>query len=112
MFARPTLRLATRLAGVAQLVEQLIRNQQVVGSSPTAGSNLNTLRGLTVSELGLDDPIIMRKPRIAHRPTLQELTTQFIDGSHSDSGRHRQRLCVGSFRTISTRLDSNEPIRR
>jgi hypothetical protein len=28
----------TKLAGVAQLVEQLIRNQQVVGSSPTAGS--------------------------------------------------------------------------
>jgi hypothetical protein len=27
-----------RPAGVAQLVEQLIRNQQVVGSSPTAGS--------------------------------------------------------------------------
>jgi hypothetical protein len=26
-------------AGVAQLAEQLIRNQQVVGSSPTAGSN-------------------------------------------------------------------------
>jgi hypothetical protein len=26
-------------AGVAQLVEQLIRNQQVVGSSPTAGSS-------------------------------------------------------------------------
>ena len=25
-------------AGVAQLAEQLIRNQQVVGSSPTAGS--------------------------------------------------------------------------
>jgi hypothetical protein len=30
----------TRLAGVAQLVEQLIRNQQVVGSSPTAGSKI------------------------------------------------------------------------
>ena len=29
-----------RLAGVAQLVEQLIRNQQVVGSSPTAGSKI------------------------------------------------------------------------
>jgi hypothetical protein len=27
-----------RAGGVAQLVEQLIRNQQVVGSSPTAGS--------------------------------------------------------------------------
>jgi hypothetical protein len=27
-------------AGVAQLVEQLIRNQQVIGSSPIAGSNL------------------------------------------------------------------------
>ena len=27
-----------RIAGLAQLVEQLICNQQVVGSSPTAGS--------------------------------------------------------------------------
>ena len=27
------------LAGVAQLVEQLIRNQQVRGSNPRAGSN-------------------------------------------------------------------------
>jgi hypothetical protein len=26
-------------AGVAQLVEQLIRNQQVIGSSPIAGSS-------------------------------------------------------------------------
>ena len=30
-------------AGVAQLVEQLIRNQQVIGSSPIAGSNLRSL---------------------------------------------------------------------
>ena len=29
-------------AGVAQLVEQLIRNQQVVGSSPTAVSSLRS----------------------------------------------------------------------
>jgi hypothetical protein len=28
-------------AGVAQLVEQLIRNQQVIGSSPIAGSSHN-----------------------------------------------------------------------
>ena len=28
-------------AGIAQLVEQLICNQQVVGSNPTAGSMLN-----------------------------------------------------------------------
>jgi hypothetical protein len=28
-------------AGIAQLVEQLICNQQVVGSNPTAGSLLN-----------------------------------------------------------------------
>ena len=27
-------------AGIAQLVEQLICNQQVVGSNPTAGSSL------------------------------------------------------------------------
>ncbi len=32
-------RTTPRLAGVAQLVEQLIRNQQVVSSSLTAGSN-------------------------------------------------------------------------
>ncbi len=30
----------SRLAGVAQLVEQLIRNQQVRGSSPRAGSKI------------------------------------------------------------------------
>ena len=43
-----------RLAGVAQLVEQLIRNQQVVGSSPTAGSTFpNVFDGLRV----VPDPI-------------------------------------------------------
>jgi hypothetical protein len=31
-------------AGIAQLVEQLICNQQVVGSNPTAGSNLKLLK--------------------------------------------------------------------
>ena len=36
--------LSFRRAGVAQLVEQLIRNQQVVGSSPTAGSSLSKVR--------------------------------------------------------------------
>jgi hypothetical protein len=30
-------------AGIAQLVEQLICNQQVVGSNPTAGFRLNVL---------------------------------------------------------------------
>jgi hypothetical protein len=29
-------------AGVAQLVEQLIRNQQVIGSSPIAGSRITS----------------------------------------------------------------------
>ena len=33
------------LAGVAQLVEQLIRNQQVRGSSPRAGSKILKLHG-------------------------------------------------------------------
>ena len=37
--ARRLRRSHSRLAGVAQLVEQLIRNQQVLGSSPSAGSN-------------------------------------------------------------------------
>ena len=36
-------------AGVAQLVEQLIRNQQVLGSSPSAGSNkINDLRAFAI----------------------------------------------------------------
>ena len=38
--------LIPKAAGVAQLVEQLIRNQQVSGSSPLAGSNrINNLQG-------------------------------------------------------------------
>src|SRR6266446_3876173 len=32
-------------AGIAQLVEQLICNQQVVGSNPTAGSSPESFRG-------------------------------------------------------------------
>ena len=35
---------ATHQAGVAQLVEQLICNHQVVGSSPITGSNINLIR--------------------------------------------------------------------
>jgi hypothetical protein len=35
----PVATYAHRPAGVAQSVEQLIRNQQVIGSSPIAGSN-------------------------------------------------------------------------
>jgi hypothetical protein len=38
-------------AGVAQLVEQLIRNQQVRGSSPRAGSNKITYKRLMLDEL-------------------------------------------------------------
>ena len=34
---------STLLADVAQLVEQLIRNQQVIGSSPIVGSIPNSL---------------------------------------------------------------------
>ena len=48
----------TRLrAGVAQLVEQLIRNQQVLGSSPSAGSKITNktkiLDGANLPEVGL-----------------------------------------------------------
>jgi hypothetical protein len=40
------------LAGVAQLVEQLIRNQQVGGSSPLAGSNnTQSIQGSWLSTL-------------------------------------------------------------
>ena len=40
-------------AGVAQLVEQLIRNQQVSGSSPLAGSNVfNELQGSSAAVAG------------------------------------------------------------
>jgi hypothetical protein len=36
---------AAFFAGIAQLVEQLICNQQVVGSNPTAGSSPESFRG-------------------------------------------------------------------
>jgi hypothetical protein len=48
---------ASRLAGVAQLVEQPIRNRQVIGSSPIAGSsfpNMLSARPRTVSGCGAD----------------------------------------------------------
>ena len=41
-------------AGVAQLVEQLIRNQQVSGSSPLAGSNLALIKRAA------SGPVLMR----------------------------------------------------
>jgi hypothetical protein len=43
----------SRLAGVAQSVAQLIRNQQVVGSIPTAGSR--KIKGLWVVPIALFD---------------------------------------------------------
>src|SRR6476659_5987793 len=73
-------------AGVAQLVEQLIRNQQVVGSSPTAGSKHNQAltgsgdsvfgvvggygqeRAVFVSELQIRDTSGIEAPSIS-RPT-------------------------------------------
>ena len=39
----PTRNVQTERADVAQLVEQLIRNQQVIGSSPIVGSSLARL---------------------------------------------------------------------
>ncbi len=42
-----------RLAGVAQLVEQLICNQQVVGSTPIASSNFHvSVSGLVLFNQG------------------------------------------------------------
>ena len=46
----------TRLhAGVAQLVEQLIRNQQVLGSSPSAGSTESMATGGVCQSAGCCD---------------------------------------------------------
>jgi hypothetical protein len=39
-------------AGVAQLVEQLIRNQQVLGSSPSAGSKKTSIESAFIYILG------------------------------------------------------------
>jgi hypothetical protein len=44
---RATRRFTEVSAGIAQLVEQLICNQQVVGSNPTAGSLVN--RGISMA---------------------------------------------------------------
>ena len=40
LFVRVVIKVRTSFAGIAQLVEQLICNQQVVGSNPSAGSSL------------------------------------------------------------------------
>ena len=56
-------RVRPRLAGVAQLVEQLIRNQQVTRSSRVAGSNLRSwIKRATVG----------KSPRLAHRSASRE----------------------------------------
>ena len=50
-------------AGIAQLVEQLICNQQVVGSNPSAGSNLKMKRSLViVAVVRLDREFVRRGP--------------------------------------------------
>ena len=40
-----------RKAGIAQLVEQLICNQQVIGSNPIAGSECKLLKNLDALDL-------------------------------------------------------------
>ena len=64
----------SRLAGVAQLVEQPIRNRQVIGSSPIAGSRFtrksNNLREIDcLGVFALEQPIM----------TLDQAIQQFID---------------------------------
>ena len=58
-------------AGVAQLVEQLIRNQQVVGSSPTAGSSfpkkISIPTSLTTSGISLGNRWVQRVLAIGRR---------------------------------------------
>jgi hypothetical protein len=49
-------RVRPHLAGVAQLVERLIRNQQVRGSSPRAGSNISNQISIKRSGLSLCAP--------------------------------------------------------
>ena len=43
-FQVPFLGMLAKYADVAQLVEQLIRNQQVIGSSPIVGSKMSSER--------------------------------------------------------------------
>jgi hypothetical protein len=59
-------------AGVAQLVEQLIRNQQVSGSNPLAGSiELSTIQGARFSLLTALDilTVIWYLPAAAQKPS-------------------------------------------
>ena len=51
-------------AGIAQLVEQLICNQQVVGSNPTAGSIVN--RGFTIIAESLAWPLFQSTRLFRH----------------------------------------------
>ena len=60
-------------AGVAQLVEQLIRNQQVVGSSPTAGSKIakNLRDSCDPSRDGLNDHVAANRGRQSEPEALE-----------------------------------------
>ena len=59
--APTVLSLPRNFAGLAQLVEQLICNQQVVGSSPTAGSSMAGAIGLGGREPKVRKQLVARR---------------------------------------------------
>ena len=91
-------------ADVAQLVEQLIRNQQVIGSSPIVGSNLSIIQHRKIS----------RRDFVASPNNLTVVLLSFAQGScelrRSSTLRiHGQRIGPTQYcRRIAQRLTISE----
>jgi peptidoglycan LD-endopeptidase LytH len=106
-----------RRAGVAQLVEQLIRNQQVLGSSPSAGSNhdiqMKTLARIVIATLAVAALAVLARPLAEQAWFVYGLATQeppaalpnpvtsrrqprFVDswGNHRSGGRRHQGIDI------------------
>ena len=96
-------------AGVAQLVEQLIRNQQVTGSSPIAGSKrrLNNSRvgerGTTAAN-GVDNDLTPDERREMELPDPSRRDGSFAAAGFGKDTFTTMRMAKAGFRFVSVDL--------
>lgn len=97
-------------AGLAQLVEQLFRKQQVVGSSPTVGSNRAELIDLTRAEVA-EPADALRSGRSGGNPVGVQISPsapalQDARVGHNRRGRHRPRSVVAARLVTGPYIDN------
>jgi hypothetical protein len=74
-------------ADVAQLVEQLIRNQQVAGSIPAVGSNDSNLLGASLAGVW--------KPEKVHRKQAVSTANDLSDGGRDSNSHCSDQAVIG-----------------